>query len=257
MPHGHSWFSVLLGEYYSKAEHAAAALSLDGDTIMGEPIRLQHVFAWILVLTLVTILALLASSKVRDKDKALIPEDKLTLRTFVEILVSATYGQMSEMMGPKAAKFFLPLIGTCAFMILVSNSLGLVPGFLPATDNMNTTLACASIIFFTTHVFGVKEHGLAYFKHFFGPIIWLAPLMLVIELISHVVRPISLSIRLAANMAGDHKVLTLFLGLMPWFAQPAVVPMYLLGTMVVVVQTLVFCLLSTVYISMAIAHEEH
>jgi F-type H+-transporting ATPase subunit a len=264
MPHGHSWFDLLLGTFYKNAEQSAQVLGWpvndEGRTwIAGSPIDVQHVFAAIFVLILLVIFALVANQKTADVKAALVPEDKLSIRTFVELLVSATYGQMAEMMGPKAARFFLPLIGTCAFFILFSNAMGLIPGFLPATDKLNTTLACSIVIFFATHIFGVKEHGIAYFKHFLGPIIkWYALplmlLMLVIELISHLVRPASLAIRLMANMTADHMVLTIFLGLVP-FVVP--VPMYLLGSIVVIVQTLVFCLLSTVYISMAIAHEEH
>ncbi len=264
MPHGHSWFDVILGTFYSNTEAAAHMASWpfneDGVSWMAhEQIGVQHVFAAFFVLLLLIAFALITNARIKNVDEALIPEDKFTIATFAELLVGATYGQLVEMMGPKAARFFLPLIGTCAFFILFSNGLGLVPGFLPATDKLNTTLACASVIFFTTHIFGVKEHGLAYFKHFFGPILkWYAlplmMLMLVIEVISHLVRPLSLAIRLMANMVADHMVLTVFIGLVPFFVP---VPMYVLGTIVVTVQTLVFCLLSTVYISMAIAHEEH
>src|SRR5262249_44802056 len=112
----------------------------------------------------------------------------------------------------------------------------------------------------TTHIYGLKENGINHIKHLFGPIPWLAPLMFPIELISHMARPLSLGIRLMANMMADHLVLTIFLGLLPGALAlfiPIPLPMYLLGTIVVVVQTLVFCLLSTVYISMAIEHTEH
>jgi F-type H+-transporting ATPase subunit a len=153
----------------------------------------------------------------------------------------------------------LPLIGTCAFFILISNVIGLVPGFLPPTSNFNTTLGCGIIIFAATHLYGLKVNGFNHIKHLFGPVIgikWL-PLMLLmffIELISHIARPLSLGIRLMANMTADHLVLTIFLGLVPFLVP---LPMYVLGSIVVVVQTLVFCLLSTVYISMAIEEAEH
>lgn len=264
MPHGHSWFDVLLGTFYKNTEHAAVALSWpfndDGVTwYKQETITVQNVFASVFVLIVLLLLSLLVVGKIRNTEQAIVPEDKFTLRTFFELIVSATYGAMSDMMGPKAAKYFLPLIGTCAFLIFFSNALGLVPGFLPPTDDLSTTAGYAIIIFFATHIYGVKEHGIAYFKHFFGPIIkWYAlPLMLlifVIEVVSHFVRPVTLAIRLMANMFADHMVLTIFLGLVP-FVVP--IPMYMMGVIVVTVQTLVFCLLSMVYISMAIAHEEH
>jgi len=264
MPHGHSWFDVLLGTFYSNAENAAhvfsAPVNEDGVSwVAHEHISLQHVFGALLVLLIILAFALVTNQRVKNTKDAIVPEGQLTMSSFVELITQATYGQLAEMMGPKAARFFLPLIGTCAFFILFSNALGLIPGFLPPTDKLNTTVACASVIFVTTHVFGVKEHGLPYFKHFFGPIIkWYALplmiLMLAIELVSSIVKPASLAIRLMANMTGDHLVLTTFIGLAPFFIP---VPIYLLGTIVVVVQTLVFCLLSSVYISMAIAHEEH
>jgi len=217
-----------------------------------------------LVLVILIVLSLIVFPTIKDSKKALIPEDKLTLRTFFEVFVGGTYGLMKDVMGAKPARFFLPLIGTCAFFILFSNALGLVPGFLPPTSSMSVTLACGGIIFFATHIYGVKEQGLAYFKHFFGPIIkWYAlPLMLLIfgiEIVSHIVRPMSLGIRLMANMFADHTVLGIFMGLsvmagLGGFLLP--VPVLLLGSLVVVVQALVFCLLSTVYIAMAIEHGE-
>lgn len=264
MPHGHSWFDLLLGTFYKNAESAADVLGWpvndEGKSwVGGQDITVQHVFGSLFVLVLLAIFGGIAYAKTKNTESAIIPESKLSIRTFVELIVSTTYGMMSDMMGPKAAKHFLPLIGTCAFLIFFSNVLGLIPGFLPPTDNLSTTAAYAIIIFFATHIYGVKENGWNHFKHLFGPIIkWYAlPLMLlifVIEVISHLVRPVTLAVRLMANMFADHAVLTIFLGLVP-FVVP--VPMYMMGVIVVTVQTLVFCLLSTVYISMAIAHEEH
>jgi F-type H+-transporting ATPase subunit a len=100
----------------------------------------------------------------------------------------------------------------------------------------------------------VRKNGIAYFKHFLGPVWWLAPLMLPLEIISHCVRPVSLSLRLLGNIFGDHTAGTIFFGLVPLVLP---IPLLLLGVLVAVVQTLVFCLLSTVYIAMAVeAHEE-
>jgi F-type H+-transporting ATPase subunit a len=276
MPEHHTWFDLLLGRLYKNIEHAIASFSdrafevsagalgvedaeAHGTWLTGGHVSAQHVFASAFVILILTGIGLSVGAKVKDTQASLVPEDRFTLRTFVELLVEATYGQLVTMMGPKAAKFFLPLIGTCAFLILFSNVLGLVPGFLPPTDVLNTTVPYALVIFFATHIFGVKEHGLPYFKHFLGPLWWLAPLMLPIEIVSHIVRPVSLAIRLAANMTGDHKVLSVFLGFVALIPYLFVVPVafYGLGLLVSVVQTLVFCLLSAVYISLAIAHEEH
>ncbi|MEM6960761.1 MAG: F0F1 ATP synthase subunit A [Myxococcota bacterium] len=265
--HESSWFDILLGNLYTNTErfiqHVAGdppseelqAHGVAGVTWLAhEPVSAQHVFSAALVVTILCLLGVRVSRAVRDVKLAMIPEETLTVRTFTELLVGGVYEMMVGMMGKKAAKFFLPLIGSLAFFIFFSNVLGLTPHFLPPTDKVSTTLALGLIVFFATHIFGVREHGAAYFKHFLGPFLPLAPLMLVIELVSHIVRPLSLAIRLAANMTADHMVLLIFIGLVP-FVVP--IPMYVMGCIVVTVQTLVFCLLSTVYISLAIAHEDH
>ncbi len=265
MPQHHTWFDVLLGNFYSNMEHASQALGgtlIGGDEgtwLEGQHVGVQHVFGALFVVILLGLMAFSFWSKNRDIEKAIVPSDRFSGAVFLELLTEVTYGQMNQMMGGKAAKFFLPLIGTCAFFILFSNAIGLIPGMLPPTESLNTTLAMGGVIFIATHIFGVVEHGPGYFKHFFGPIIkWYALplmlLMLVIETISHLVRPLSLALRLMANIVGDHKVLALFSGLIPFIVP---IPFYVLGVLVVVVQTMVFCLLSTVYISMAVAHEEH
>ena len=267
MPHGESWFSLL--PFHDRVLHAAG--------LLGRPFNeegltwyahqhpgVQHLYASIFVLFVIAVIAVITDTSIRDAGKDLLPHGKMTVRNFAELLVGAAYGMMSDIMGKEAARYFLPLIGTCAFFILFSNGLGLIPGFLPATDNFNTTLACGVVIFVTTHIYGLKHNGAGHIKHLFGP--WLGPfgiplniLMFFIELISHIARPLSLGIRLMANMMADHMVLTIFLGLLPasLFWIPIPLPMYLLGSIVVVVQTLVFCLLSTVYIAMAIQHAEH
>lgn len=258
MPHGETWFNLL--PFYQAVEAAAAKLSApfndEGLTWYAHgPIGVQHVFAFAFVVLIVLLLAAIGGAGLRNTQKAVIPEDKLSARTFVELFVSTAYSMMSDIMGKKAARFFLPLIGTCAFLILFSNLLGLVPGFVPPTDSLNTTVAMTLVIIVSTHVFGLKENGMAYLKHFAGPVWWLAPLFIAIELISHfVARPLSLSIRLMANMFADHQVLSQVSDLVKWLVPVA--PM-LLGTLVCVVQTVVFCLLSTVYIGMAIEHHDH
>jgi F-type H+-transporting ATPase subunit a len=257
MPHGESWFNLL--PLYQQVEALAAVLSNpvndQGETwIAHGHIGVQHVFGMAFVLLLLLLIGILAHSSLSDPKQALVPEDKLTVRTFVELFVGTTYSMMSDIMGKKAARFFLPLIGTCAFIILLSNFLGLVPGFTPPTDSLNTTVAMSLVIFFATHYFGIKENGFAYLKHFFGPVLFLAPLFFVIEIISNLARPLSLSIRLMANMFADHQVLSQVSNLVRWVVPVA--PM-VLGSLVCVVQTLVFCILSTVYIAMAVAHHEH
>lgn len=254
MPHGQSWFSLL--SFHGRfQQYASEAFGKDGVTWIGhQPVDVQHIYGALFVLVLLAVVAVITDTSIRDSKGDLLPARTLTVRNFVEILVGTAYGMMADIMGKKAARYFLPLIGTCAFFILFSNAMGLLPGFLPPTSVLNITLGCGVIIFLSTHIYGVKENGIAYFKHFLGPIWWMAPLMLPIELVSHFVRPISLGVRLMANMTADHMVLSIFIGLVPFIVP---IPMYVLGTIVVAVQTLVFCLLSTVYIGMAIEHHEH
>jgi len=187
-------------------------------------------------------------------DAGLVPPAKLGLRNLFEVLADTVLGLMAGVMGEKAAKRYLPLVGTLFIFILFSNLLGLIPGFLPPTETLKTNLALSLSVFVLSHIFGVREHGPKYFKHFLGPIWWLIPLMLPIELISHIARPVSLSMRLMGNIVGDHKLVGVFFGILP-FLLP--VPFMVMGVLVCVVQAVVFSLLTTVYISQAVAHEEH
>jgi F-type H+-transporting ATPase subunit a len=220
--------------------------------------HLQHIFMG----TLVVLLCVLLASRYKKHltaagDEGVVPESRFNARSVVEIICTATLSIMNGIMGKTAAKAFFPFIGSLALFILVSNLLGLIPGFLPATESANTNLALAGLVFLATHVYGLKVNGMDHIKHLFGPVWWLAPLMFPIEVISHLARPLSLTLRLAGNMIGDHKVLGLFLGLAPILVP---VPIMVLGIIVCVVQALVFCMLSVVYIGLAIEehhHDEH
>ncbi|MCH8077262.1 MAG: F0F1 ATP synthase subunit A, partial [SAR324 cluster bacterium] len=145
---------------------------------------------------------------------------------------------------PGTARKLFFMLGTFAFFILGNNLIGLIPGFNPPTDQFNVTIVLALITFFTAHFIGIKTHGFAYIKKFLGPIWWIAPLMLPIELISHLVRPLSLSIRLFGNMTGDHKVVLVFTSLL---ALGLPIPFMGLGIFIAFLQTFVFILLSSVY----------
>jgi F-type H+-transporting ATPase subunit a len=226
------------------------------------PDRTMHVPLGILVFFIVLILTGLAMRKLKQEgDEAILPEKTFGLFTFFELISEALLKIMEDTMGKKHARYFFPLIMTLAIFILIGNLMGAVPGLLPATDNLNTTTALAMVVFFVTHIYGVREHGfIKYFAHFCGPIRSVAALplmilMFVIEIVSHLARPLSLAVRLMGNMVADHKVLSIFLSagvvLVP-------LPVMVLGLLVSVVQTLVFCLLSIVYIALAVEHaEEH
>ena len=257
---GDHW-SVLSAVLPATAVHNLQGL-LGTTYIAKEPVaKIAHVFMAALVFVLLIGMALAANRRMKGDglEEAIAPPPRFTVLTFFEIIFGAAYATMSDMMGEANARRYFPLIGGLAFFILLSNLLGSIPGFLPPTDNWNTTLALGLVVFLTYNFFGFREHGLSYLNHFFGPIRkWYAlPLMLfmfLIEMIGHVVRPMSLSIRLMGNIFGDHTVLAIFLGfhllLVP-------IPVQVLGLLVAVVQTFVFCLLSVAYISMAVAEEDH
>jgi len=166
------------------------------------------------------------------------------LQNFMEVVVGGIENMIVETMGEHGRPFF-PLIATLAIFILVSNLTGLIPGFFPPTANINTTAACAVIVFFSTHVVGIKHHGLHYLKHFMGPIAWLAPIMFFIEVIGHLSRPVSLTLRLFGNMNGHELVLMIFFGLAPFLVP---LPMMLMGVLVSFIQAFVFMLLAMIYI---------
>jgi F-type H+-transporting ATPase subunit a len=191
--------------------------------------------AW-LVMALLVILALVVRTRI-----AKVPGK---LQNFIEICILGIEKTIVDNMGERGKPFF-PLIATLAFFILTSNLLGLIPGFFPPTANLNTTVACALIVFFTTHIVGVRNHGFRYFKHFMGPVWWLAPLMIPVEIIGHLSRPLSLSFRLFGNMRGHELILLIFFGLVPFLVP---LPMMLMGVLVAFLQTFVFMLLAVIYI---------
>lgn len=251
-----TWFHLIPGfsnleqwaEHYLKREW-------EWQMFAGTSFTLTHVVisAFIAVLLIIGAIGYRRRISQNNADR-LVPEAKMGNRNFFEIIVEAALSLAEGVMGRKKAEKYFPLIGTLVFFIFFNNLIGLVPGFVPATDTLKTNAALALLVFVMTHVYGVMEHGLAYFKHFIGPLWYLAPLMLPIEIISHVARPVSLSIRLMGNIFADHKVVTAFFLLIPLLIP---LPFLLLGILVCTVQTLVFTLLSMVYIDMAVAHEEH
>ncbi len=181
----------------------------------------------------------------------IIPDQKFSARNLAELLVEHGRLFLRSVIGKEADHYF-PLLATLFLFILVSNLLGLIPGFAPPSANINVNLACSIIVFLYYNYRGVKVNGVAYIKHFMGPMLLLAPLMFAIELISHLVRPMSLSIRLFGNINGDHLVLEIFTELTKLLIPCLFIS---LGLLVSVIQALVFTLLSAIYISLSVAHD--
>lgn len=161
-----------------------------------------------------------------------------------EVIVEGLENFMVEITGPEG-KFFFPFIATIFLFILICNLLGKIPGFISPTANYNTTLSMAILTFIYTHIIGIKFHGFKYIKHFFGPVWWLAPLMFPIELVGHVARVLSLSIRLFGNIFGEEMVFGIVVTLAGLYLAP--LPLLFLGLLVSFIQALVFMLLAIMY----------
>jgi F-type H+-transporting ATPase subunit a len=257
MPEHTTFFSYLIAQFPALAEN----MHVFGKSLFGEPVGVhgaEALLASLVMMIVVLGLALGIRGQVVNYDQSVIPDAKLTWRTFFEVFVGFWYDTMKDMMGPRRAKRYFPLVGSLACFILFSNALGLIPGFAPPTSNWNITLGCALIVFVMFNYYGFKENGVHYATHLFGPYIgwWGIPinlLLFIIEVVSTLIRPLTLSIRLMLNMAVDHLLVTLTLGMVALFLP---VPVLVLSTLVVIVQVMVFCLLTSIYISLATEHDE-
>ncbi len=217
-----------------------------------------HTVQATLVIVVLVVFALLARRQLvaaAAAGTAMVPDDRLTLRNMAELFVGGVASLTEGVLG-KAGYRYVPLFGSFFIFILIANLMGLVPGFSPPTSNFNITFGLGVASFLTYNAIGIRAQGLVnYLKHFVGPIWWLGVLMVPLELIDNLVRPLSLSLRLFGNMMGDHLVLEIFTDL-----TKLVVPVlfYFLGAFVSLIQAFVFTLLSVIYVSLAVGHaEEH
>ena len=253
MPEHTSFFSYLVAMFPALGENMHNL----GQTAFGKPVTAhaaEPVVSSLFVALFVLALAFLVRGRIENLDEAVVPEAKLTLGTFMEVFVGYFYDLMKDMMGAKRAKRYFPVVGTLACFIFFSNILGLIPVFIPPTSSLNITVGCAVITFISFNYYGIKENGMGYFKHLAGPVWWLSWLIFPIELLSLFIRPITLSIRLMLNLAVDHLLGSIALGMVALLLP---FPIMMLGTLVCVVQVLVFCLLTSIYITLATEHEEH
>src|SRR5215468_2446770 len=205
------------------------------------------------------------------------------LQNFLEVVLEQFQQMIDDVMGHEGRRY-LPLIATLGLFILTANLMGLVPGLAGVTSNLNTNAACALVVFIAYHWIGVRKQGLIpYLKHFAGPVpLALKPLMFVIEIISHLARPLSLSLRLFGNMTGGHILLAIIFllmglqGLIGWAisgssAAGTVIGglgglimmaftvgfLYPLKLLVALLQAFIFIMLTMLYISGAIEEAEH
>ena len=228
----------------------------------------EHTFFALVVALLVLLFAVKARASLRMAKDPVIPVAELGARNIAELLVQLVVSQSDSIIGKEGRKY-VPYFGSFFIFILFSNLMGLLPGFGSPTANLNTTIGLALCSFAGYNIIGARQQGVAYLKHFFGPMtslparsligkIALLPVLVVsvlfffiLEGFSHVFRPVSLSLRLFGNMMGDHQVIEAFIGL-----TKLVVPVafYAMGTLVSVIQAFVFTLLSMIYVALAISH---
>jgi F-type H+-transporting ATPase subunit a len=258
MDHHTSWLSFLpgyqsLSDFVQSQYGSTTVIPLGSTTIS----TVHHIVAALLVIVILAITSLMARAHFVDVEKAIVPPRHLGVVAFYELFLETVLGLMASIIGP-SYKRYAPVIGTLALFVFVSNLMGLIPGMLPGTDNLNTTFACGVLIFLYFNFHGLRTHGIGHLTHLANPVgTWwgwfLAPLLFPIELVGLCVRPVTLGIRLCANMVGDHAVLLAFAGIIPLIVP---LPFYILGFLVCVIQTAVFTILSCVYISLHASEEE-
>ncbi len=230
----------------------AAALGPLGFTIPDPSKAIpDYLVMCLLILVALTTLSLLVRSR-------LSVEDPGRLQILLEDGVTFLSGLLEDFMGHKGLRY-LALVGTMGLFILLGNLMGLIPGFMAPTSSINVTLGCALTVWVFYHIQGVKEQGAwPYFKHFAGlpgvPL-FIAPIMFPIEIISHLSRVLSLSLRLFGNIFGEELVILILFSIVPLLVP---LPMMFLGIITGTLQALIFVMLTTIYLSGAVAIEhEH
>ncbi len=195
------------------------------------------VYSWLIILFLIVV------SKLTIRGLQMVPRGG---QNFFEVLIGGIENFQISIMGEHGRPYF-PLIATLMIYILCMNWIGLIPGMYAPTSNINTPLSMAIVVFIVTHIVGIKEHGVKYIKHFLGPVWWLAPLILIIELIGHCARVLSLTFRLFGNILGEELVVAILLLLAGFYLAP--LPMMVLGIFTSFVQAFIFALLTMMYIA--------
>jgi F-type H+-transporting ATPase subunit a len=229
----------------------------------GEGARFLPVAHATLTMVLLLVGATMARSALMKRPEGregLVPDADLKPRNVFELL---TEGLLNMIRGiiPHHAERYFPLIAGIFVYIFINNLMGVIPGMAPPHADLSANIGMALVVFVYYNYHGVREQGLfQYLKHFLGPVWYLAWMMVVIEIISHLVRPASLSIRLYGNISGDHLVLDIFLNALPETISMVlgyVIPAIFIGLGVFVsfMQAFVFSLLAAVYVAFAVAHD--
>ncbi|WP_295055025.1 F0F1 ATP synthase subunit A [Sulfuricurvum sp.] len=212
----------------------------------------EHSFIFLthmlLTAAIVLIIAKMATSNLR-----LVPTGT---QNVMEAYLSGVLAMGADVMGKAEARRYLPLVATIGLFVGIANVIGVLPGFEAPSAFLDFTLALALVVFTYYNFEGIRRNGLiSYFKHFMGPVWWLAWLMFPIEIVSHISRIISLSFRLFGNVKGDDMFLMVLLMLAPWVLP--IVPFALL-TFMAFLQAFIFMMLTYVYLGGAVLlHDDH
>ncbi len=207
--------------------------------------------AWV-VMGILLVFGLAAGRAMARAANPAIPDEGVSLRSIAEALVEWLDGFVHEVVRLPGYRELVPFFGSLFVFILAANLFGLVPGVEPPTGDSDLTFGLGVVCFAFYLYQGFKSNGAGYLRTFLGPVLLLAPLMLPIEIADNLFRPFSLGIRLYANMFADHTVLGIFTGLTK-FAIP--LAFYALGSIVCIVQALIFMVLAMSYVRLAASHE--
>lgn len=242
MEHHASALAVWLTDLLHLSRHSWGAFA------HGAPMSVLERFDHLLIAFLAAVVAIGFSAAVRRK-LVMVPGP---LQQTAEGAVGFVRELVSDNIDHHAERY-MPLIGTMGLFILLNNLFGLIPGLGSGTANWNVTLGCALVVFFYYNFHGMREHGVGkYLGHFAGPVWFLWILMWPLEVLGLFSRVLSHSLRLFGNIAGEHTVSLIFFGLMPLLLP---VPLMVMGLFFGMIQTFVFIMLATIYVSGAVAHE--
>lgn len=220
----------------------STVFNMDHMTIAGQTVETKHIFYTWLAMLILAVLGLLVRRRL-----TLVPG---RLQNVLEVAIESMEDYCVSNSGEKIRTVF-PYLAVLFLFILVQNLLGLVPACDAPTANLNTTAAMAIVTFLYYNYVGVRTHGIAYAKHFMGPALFLAPLMVLIEIVSHLARPLSLTLRLFGNIRGEELAILIFFLVAPVIGT---LPIYFLFLLAKCMQAFIFFMLAMIYLNDALSH---
>jgi F-type H+-transporting ATPase subunit a len=197
----------------------------------------------------------------KTREELLIPTDKLNSTGLIEWVLDKFMGFQDSVLGKENRKHF-PFMASVFFFVLIANFLGIIPGIPSATNSIWLNVGMALMVFLYFNIMGIKEHGFfSYLRHFAGPFtgvmaLSVGPLIFFAEILSTILRPFTLNLRLYWNIKGDHLVMEIISEVLGFFAFPLASPLYVLAVFVSFMQAFIFAMLTMVYVFFATEHTE-